>query len=54
MGKRWQLQDAKNQLSRVVAKARRHGPQTITVHGTPAAVLVSVENSASCRSRAKP
>ncbi|MHB8257292.1 MAG: type II toxin-antitoxin system Phd/YefM family antitoxin [Acidiferrobacterales bacterium] len=43
MGKRWQLQDAKNQLSRVVAEARRHGPQTITVHGAPAAVVVSVE-----------
>jgi antitoxin Phd len=43
MGKRWQLQDAKNQLSRVVAEARRHGPQTITVHGSPAAVVVSVE-----------
>lgn len=43
MGKRWQLQDAKNQLSRVVAEARRHGPQTITVHGEPTAVVVSVE-----------
>ena len=43
MGKRWQIQEAKNQLSRVVAEARRHGPQTITVHGTPAAVVVSVE-----------
>lgn len=43
MGKHWQLQDAKNQLSRVVAEARRHGPQTITVHGSPAAMVVSVE-----------
>lgn len=43
MGKHWQLQDAKNQLSRVVAEARSHGPQTITVHGSPAAMVVSVE-----------
>ena len=43
MGKHWQLQDAKNQLSRVVAEARRHGPQTITVHGSPAAVVISIE-----------
>lgn len=43
MGRRWQLQDAKNQLSRVVTAAREHGPQTITVHGEPAAVVVSVE-----------
>jgi prevent-host-death family protein len=43
MGKRWQLQEAKNQLSRVVAEAREHGPQTITVHGEAAAVVLSAE-----------
>jgi prevent-host-death family protein len=43
MGKRWQLQEAKNRLSRVVAEAHRNGPQTITVHGSPAVVVVSVE-----------
>lgn len=43
MKRNWQLQDAKNQLSRVVAEAKEHGPQTITVHGRPAAVLISVE-----------
>lgn len=43
MKRGWQLQEAKNQLSRVVAKARAHGPQTITVHGEAAAVVVSVE-----------
>jgi prevent-host-death family protein len=43
MGKRWQLQEAKNQLSRVVAEAREHGPQTITVHGEVAAVVLSAE-----------
>ncbi|MHB8455605.1 MAG: type II toxin-antitoxin system Phd/YefM family antitoxin [Acidiferrobacterales bacterium] len=43
MKRTWQLQDAKNQLSRVVAEAKEHGPQTITVHGRPAAVVISVE-----------
>ncbi len=43
MKRSWQLQDAKNQLSRVVAEAKEHGPQTITVHGRPAAVVISVE-----------
>ena len=39
----WQLQDAKNSLSRVVKEARRGTPQTITLHGAPAAVVVSFE-----------
>jgi prevent-host-death family protein len=39
----WQLQEAKNRLSRVVEEARRGQPQTITLHGTPAAVVVSIE-----------
>jgi len=43
MKRSWQLQDAKNQLSRVVTEAKEHGPQTITVHGRPAAVVISVE-----------
>jgi prevent-host-death family protein len=43
MKRDWQLQDAKNQLSRVVAEAKVRGPQTITVHGRPAAVVLSIE-----------
>lgn len=39
----WQMQEAKNRLSRVVEEARRGQPQTITLHGTPAAVVVSIE-----------
>ncbi len=39
---RWQLQDAKARLSEVVKCAGRDGPQTITVRGEPAAVVVSV------------
>ena len=37
----WQLQDAKNRFSEVVKKARDDGPQTVTVHGQRAAVVVS-------------
>jgi prevent-host-death family protein len=37
----WQLQDAKNRFSEVVKRAREEGPQSVTVHGQPAAVLVS-------------
>ncbi len=42
MNARWKLQDAKNQLSEVVDKACADGPQTITRHGVPAAVVLSV------------
>jgi prevent-host-death family protein len=37
----WQLQDAKNRFSEVVKRARADGPQTVTVHGQRAAVVVS-------------
>ena len=36
----WQLQEAKNRLSEVVAAAQRDGPQTITKHGVPVAIVV--------------
>lgn len=39
----WQLQEAKNRLSRVVEEARRGRPQTITLRGAPAAVILSFE-----------
>jgi antitoxin Phd len=38
---KWQLQEAKNQLSEVVRKAQSEGPQVITLHGSEAAVVVS-------------
>lgn len=38
---RWQLQDAKARLSEVVKKAAQEGPQHITLHGQPAAVVLS-------------
>ncbi|HYC04554.1 MAG TPA: type II toxin-antitoxin system Phd/YefM family antitoxin [Azospirillaceae bacterium] len=37
----WQLQRAKAQLSEVVRRASEEGPQSITVHGRPVAVLIS-------------
>ena len=37
----WSLQDAKNSLSAVV-EAAQQSPQTVTKHGKPAAVLMSV------------
>jgi len=37
----WSLQDAKNQFSRVVQKARLEGPQTVTLRGERAAVVLS-------------
>ena len=40
----WQLQDAKNQFSKVVQSARSHGPQIITLRGERAAVVLSAQD----------
>jgi len=37
----WQLQEAKARLSEVIKKAKEEGPQSITVHGAPTAVVIS-------------
>ena len=37
----WQLLDAKNRFSEVVKRAGDEGPQTVTVHGRRAAVVMS-------------
>ena len=37
----WHLQDAKNQFSKLVQKARSEGPQTVTLRGERAAVVLS-------------
>lgn len=37
----WQLQEAKGKFSEVVKSAQSQGPQNITVHGEPVAVLLS-------------
>jgi prevent-host-death family protein len=39
----WQLQDAKNRFSELVRRAQAEGPQTVTVHGKPAAVVLSAD-----------
>jgi len=39
----WHLQDAKNNFSKVVQRARTEGPQTVTLRGERAAVVISVE-----------
>ncbi|MDP2158128.1 MAG: type II toxin-antitoxin system Phd/YefM family antitoxin [Nitrospirota bacterium] len=39
----WQLQEAKAHLSEVIRKAKTEGPQSITVHGSTAAVIISIE-----------
>jgi prevent-host-death family protein len=41
--KQWQLQDAKNRLSQLVDQALQDGPQTITLRGKPAAVVISAK-----------
>ncbi|OGH56038.1 MAG: hypothetical protein A3G34_06705 [Candidatus Lindowbacteria bacterium RIFCSPLOWO2_12_FULL_62_27] len=40
----WQMQTAKAKLSALVAAARKDGPQEITVHGKPVAVVTAVED----------
>ncbi|MEZ2220143.1 type II toxin-antitoxin system Phd/YefM family antitoxin [Rhizobium sp. RCC_161_2] len=40
----WPLQDAKNQFSKVVQKARSEGPQTVTLRGARAVVVLSAED----------
>ena len=42
----WQLQEAKAQFSLVVKSAVSEGPQEITVHGKPAAVVISADEYA--------
>jgi len=39
----WHLQDARNNLSKLVQEARKKGPQTITLRGKPAVVVISTE-----------
>ena len=39
----WQLQEAKNKLSRVIRDAIQRGPQIITRRGTEVAVVLSID-----------
>jgi len=40
----WQLQEAKNRLSELLKCAESDGPQTITRHGRPVAIVLSVRD----------
>lgn len=40
----WQIQKAKNHFSELVRKALEKGPQTITLHGKPEAVVLSMRD----------
>jgi len=50
----WQLQTAKNRFSELVRKAREEGPQTVTVHGKPAVVIVDAAEFARLSEAKKP
>jgi prevent-host-death family protein len=39
----WKFQDAKARLSEVLRLAKSEGPQLVTVHGRPTAVIVDLE-----------
>jgi prevent-host-death family protein len=41
--KKWAVQDAKNQLSQLIEIAQSQGPQTITRHGRPMAVIIGFD-----------
>ncbi len=47
----WQLQDAKHRFSERVRRAQAERPQTVTVHGKPAAVVHSPD---ACAALTKP
>jgi antitoxin Phd len=48
---RWQLHEAKDRLSELVRKAQQDGPQTITLHGKDAVVVVSAKQFGTLRRR---
>lgn len=47
----WQLQDAKNQFSKLVQNARTQGPQIVTVRGERAAVVLSTADYDALRAK---
>jgi antitoxin Phd len=40
---KWQIQEAKARFSEMVERTLREGPQTVTRHGKPVAVLVRAD-----------
>jgi antitoxin Phd len=49
----WQIQEAKARLSEMVARTLKEGPQTVTRHGKPVAVLVPVDQYRRLRGKGK-
>ena len=49
----WALQDAKAKFSEVVDRAQTEGPQSVSRHGKPAAVIVSAEEWRSLGNKAR-
>jgi antitoxin Phd len=49
----WQLQEAKNQFSLVVDNALTQGPQTVTRHGEPTVMVVSMAEFKKTKRRKK-
>jgi prevent-host-death family protein len=47
----WQLQDAKNQFSKLVQSARTQGPQVVTVRGERAVVVLSAQDYDALRAK---
>ena len=45
----WQIQEAKNKLSEVIARALKQGPQLITKHGEKTVVVISYAEYESLR-----
>jgi prevent-host-death family protein len=43
MGRRWQLQEAKQRLSELIRAVERDGPQFVTRHGRAVAVIVDID-----------
>jgi antitoxin Phd len=46
----WQVQEAKQQLSRVIDLARREGPQVVTRNGKEVAIVLAIEEYRRLRS----
>lgn len=53
MRSEWQLQEAKNGLSQLIKDAVGGEPQLVTLHGKPAAVVVSAAEYARLTKRGK-
>jgi antitoxin Phd len=50
----WQVQEAKARLSELIERARDHGPQIITKHGSEQAVVLSIAEYKTLLANRKP